>query len=329
MDNNASLVTRDQSSAIKGILMLLIMLGHNHILAPNGGQLFNYLYSFHIYGFFILPFLYNKRRPLDKNLFLNNFIRMWVPYIVFFLFCYFIYHLLLLKNGVDFLEIIYGIIIANEKTIKEITGFGFVWFLPAYFSMSLFMMLFEKTNKINYLIILFVGLLLNFNIYYTRNYIYSSVPFALVQGFYYFTFGFLTKLLLDNVPKIKYIGAIIFLISSVFYWFLDSKDMRYIFPVSAFLFIYSICNFLSRIPFLIEIGKLSFPIYLVHVFVYNFFEQILPNTILFGYIDFLATLIVSILISYLIVKINVIRKLILPNDWNDFKSFFMKWSYSS
>lgn len=318
-----SYLTREQSSAIKGALMLLIMLGHNHILAPIGGELFSYLYNFHIFGFFILPFLYNKKLPLDIKVVVNNFVKNWVPYIVFFIFCYFIYHIIILKSKIDIIEILYGIVSANESTIKDITGFGFLWFLPAYYAMSLFMMLFENKNKYIYILIFTVGFLLNYNLHYTHNYLFSNIPFALIQGFYYLTFGFITKLLLDRIKNIQYIGTFIFCSISILYWFSNIKEIRYIFPISGFLFIYSISNLLSKLSFLIKIGVYSFPIYLVHVIIYNILEQILPNNILYGFIDFLLTLAISMFIAYGMVNINFIRKLILPKDWNDYKSLYI------
>lgn len=300
--------------------MLLIMLGHNHLLAPIGGQLFNYLYNFHIFGFFILPFLYNKKLFWDKKIVINNFVKIWIPYIVFFLFCYFIYHIVILNNNIDIIEIFYGILSANERTIKDISGFSFLWFLPTYYSMTLFMMLFAKTNKYTYILIYLVGLILNYNLNFTYDHIFSTIPFAIFQGFYFFTFGFLTKLLLDKIPNIQYIGLFTFLIISILFWFTSIKDIRYIFPISGFLFIYSFRNLLSKISLLVEIGKQSFPIYLVHVIIYNLLERILPKDILFGYIDFLLTLSISMFIAYWIVNIELIRKLVLPKDWNDYKS---------
>lgn len=51
-------INKEDSNVIKGFLMLLIILGHNHILAPTEGPLFHYLYSFHLVCFlFYLIFI--------------------------------------------------------------------------------------------------------------------------------------------------------------------------------------------------------------------------------------------------------------------------------
>lgn len=63
-------IPQAQSNIIKAISILLIILGHNHILAPQDKNtlLFNFLYSFHVSIFFILPFFYNKTTKLNKKI---------------------------------------------------------------------------------------------------------------------------------------------------------------------------------------------------------------------------------------------------------------------
>lgn len=49
------------SNTLKGILIILIVIGHNSILTKNIDGLFSYLYSFHVMLFFILPWFYKKQ----------------------------------------------------------------------------------------------------------------------------------------------------------------------------------------------------------------------------------------------------------------------------
>ena len=68
------IVSREESNAIKGLLILLIALGHNSILsfAWDGCEPVeayfhrNWLYQFHVYVFFMLPFIYNEQ-PYRKG----------------------------------------------------------------------------------------------------------------------------------------------------------------------------------------------------------------------------------------------------------------------
>lgn len=73
MDNNTpSLISRDASTAIKGLLMLLIVFGHTGMLTTNfvtGDRtiLWHWLYSFHVYVFLILPFIYGYSKKEDVS----------------------------------------------------------------------------------------------------------------------------------------------------------------------------------------------------------------------------------------------------------------------
>ena len=69
-----SLISRDASTAIKGLLMLLIVFGHTGWITTDfatGNRTFfwHWLYSFHVYIFLILPFIYGyckKSHVSDK-----------------------------------------------------------------------------------------------------------------------------------------------------------------------------------------------------------------------------------------------------------------------
>lgn len=323
-DLGSTVLTFDQSSAIKGFLMLLIILGHNHILAPIGGKLFVYIYEFHIYGFFILPFLYDKKSSLDKISVINILIKNWIPYIFFFLICYFIYHIIVLKDSIIIPDILYGLFTSSAETIKKTTGFYYLWFMPAYAAMSIVLLLYNNTNKYVKIIILLLGFGLYINYTFTGSYLFNKIPLAFAQGFYYFTFGFLIKLFLKKIPNIQYIGVLIFIVISILYWNKSIGNVYYLFPISGFLFIFNLKKIFAKVSLLISIGKYSFPIYLLHVIIYNFLEIIFPKTILFGFLDFIVTIAISMFIGYWMLRIDLIRKFIFPKGWDDFKSLFVK-----
>ena len=79
-------IDRNQSETIKGILILLIVFGHNHVLCPNTeiGGMMDYLYLFHIAGFFILPFFYKTNKTISIEHIKSLVVRNYVP---FFLIC--------------------------------------------------------------------------------------------------------------------------------------------------------------------------------------------------------------------------------------------------
>ena len=326
MTKNSTLrnISFDQSNVIKGILILLIILGHNHILVPQSGKLFVYLYNFHIYGFFILPFLYNRTKSFDFQNIINIVIKNWIPYFFFFILCFCLYHFIIIKDGINLNEFIYGLINGSSSVTKSTAGFFFLWFMPAYASMTIIMLLYNNLPSLYKWIIPFIGFVLYFFQDFTQKNLFPLIPFAITQGFYYFCFGFITKLLLENIPKIEFLGALVFVIVTFFYWYTDIGNTYYLFPVSGFLFVYLLSTRLVNFSFLIIIGKYSFPIYLLHIIIYNVLEILTPKSLFFGVIDFVLTLFISLLIGYLMNKVELIRKLILPKDLNDVKSIFVK-----
>jgi fucose 4-O-acetylase-like acetyltransferase len=76
-----------ESDAIKAILILLIILSHNHYIAPEGGLLYRFLYKFHVICFFILPFYYDKKKKFNFRNNINIFIKCYIPYFFFFVLC--------------------------------------------------------------------------------------------------------------------------------------------------------------------------------------------------------------------------------------------------
>lgn len=73
MKDVQSLIAREASTAIKGLLMLLVVFGHTSLLTTDYSTgdktfLWKWLYTFHVYIFFILPFIYGyKHKTCDRK----------------------------------------------------------------------------------------------------------------------------------------------------------------------------------------------------------------------------------------------------------------------
>lgn len=79
---------RERSEALKGFLMLLIILGHNGLLMGTFTGMeklpvYDYLYTFHVYAFLILPFLYGEKKFTWEST-LKTFKKLYIPYTIFF-----------------------------------------------------------------------------------------------------------------------------------------------------------------------------------------------------------------------------------------------------
>ena len=84
-DARQSLIGREESTALKAILILIVILGHNkYLMGVNDMLSFRFLYSFHVYAFFLLPFLYNHHHQPFAVFVRKNIKRFGVPYMVVF-----------------------------------------------------------------------------------------------------------------------------------------------------------------------------------------------------------------------------------------------------
>jgi hypothetical protein len=306
----------EQSNALKGVAILCVILGHNHILAPVSGMLFGWLYSFHLVIFFILPFFYNKSIVLTSKVVKSTFVKNYIPFVLFFILHYCLFVILIEKKGVNFSDIAYALFNGSSRVLKETSGFVFLWFLPAYFSFSLVRMLSSK-NKFIFLGLFMIGMGFSLNWNYSWNVLFVYIPFGLAKGIYYFTFGVITLFLVNKVPYIKYIGAGLFIVLSTLYWLNLMPLNEYLLGISGFLFFMSTVDLWKKIPGVQFIGKYSLGAYLFHVLICNFLERLLPNTLLHGWFVFLMTIFISLLLSWGVMNIEILKKFIFPRNLSE------------
>jgi peptidoglycan/LPS O-acetylase OafA/YrhL len=248
-----------------------------------------------------------------------------MPYLLFFSFSFFLFHLIIKKDGFDIAVFLKGLLSGSQPVLKETTGFYFLWFLPAFFAVTFLRMVFDNVNWLfKVLIILFSVFLHVILSWSAREELFNSIPFALTQGFYYFAFGIIASYLLNYIPHIKYLGAFIFILISIAFFMGHEINIPFLFPIGFVMFSLSVLKLLSTVPYLDKLGQYSLPIYLIHVYLYNGFERLFPYTIIFGIINLIITVILSYFLSTIMLNTSCIRKLMFPRDWNEIKTFYHK-----
>ena len=81
-------IDRDTSSVIKGVLIILIVMGHNKVLCSTDNKGADYLYLFHVICFFILPFFYDTKKEITVKRLCDIVVRNWIPYFWICIACY-------------------------------------------------------------------------------------------------------------------------------------------------------------------------------------------------------------------------------------------------
>lgn len=313
-------LTHRQSDAIKGVLILLIVLGHIHsfnVNTPNG-DMRTYLYSFHVMCFFMLPFFYkHKGEGISWKKVLDIIARSWVPYIWILLLCLVAVYFVRRQFYIGY-ESFLALINGTQTPLSKYFGFVFPWFLPAYCSFSL-LLLAGRRYKVIYWLVTFLSVGTYFFTYNQFFEFKMSMPFAFGLAICYFSFGAIAFELNRVASWIRYVMALLFVSLSICWWLnFNIFPVIYKFlPITFFFLILCLlpiidCNFLR------SIGRNSLGIYLFNVFFANAAYMLLPHSFVYGILSFLICVIAPWAITKVINKIAFLRRLLFPHSLNDF-----------
>ena len=322
---HAKNLSREDSITIKGILIILIVLGHMKPLIPWPSPMFSWLYSFHVACFFILPFFYESPPVINiRQQILKMVVRTGIPFFFTFLLCI-LSHLIIEKRAEEICNISFALMTGSVEYLDRYANAGFLWFLQSYFSMSVFIVLADKYKYLRYAILL-IGLYLwciNIGLmhYYERHCI-LGIPVALK---YYFA-GYICRNLFCKFNILQWISIVLFTLFTV----LKLSDYTAIIPtkisffalMGAFVILLKISPFVKN-PIFTLFGKHSLTVYLLHLFVYTLLLMLSPIQGFWGgLILFIATLSISLMLSLLIGHIQWLRKLYTPRNLKEFINFY-------
>lgn len=265
----------------------------------------------------------------------KNFIKLYVPYFWFTLFSTFVFFIL--GNHVDLKNSLWAFFMGAKHLLGDYCGFQFLWFLPAMFIVMVVRSLWFNGNKIIKLIILLCSSILWLS-YITglinENSIRELVPFAIIQGGKFCIYGILSRWMINSINIVSQnkrrwaIGlfwiSFILLISLYLLGVFNiiylpkfySRLMLLIMPVLFTNILYYLVD-LIKSRFLMIIGKYSLQIYLTHIYIYNLLllgikTVGIPLSFGTGLIVLIFTILLSLMISYLLVRIGFIRKILFP-----------------
>lgn len=353
-----SLISREASLAIKGLLIFLIILGHNSFFSSESRIGMVFLYTFHIQAFFILPFLYPHKKVSVIRL-RNYIIRFYYPFVIFFLFLSLLNHIgntwgIIPENTFSgnigtvnkWKEFLLTIITGNGYCIDYFTGFQFLWFLPVMFSMVILKDIYydKRANyMLRYFMVLFgcifflIYFIFGFRTPFDKNIIYllkEYSPFAITYALGAFFMGVISLRVIKMekyrsanivIPALFVSGAILCFVSQH-----DGKvpiddEIRWILllvmPFLFFFIIYQLRDYLSKITLLKDIGKYSFPIYIIHPFLLKVFFMIVYPLWGANWLIVIVSQVIITAISYYIALIiynnHYLKAIMFPSNWNE------------
>lgn len=317
---NSVYLSREPSDSIKGILIILIVLCHNHVLAPNNGVhgLMGYFYLFHVACFFVLPFFYDSQVELSWKRVQTILVRTWVPYLWTCIMCWLVLSVFTRQFAFGW-EHICAFMQGTQSPIRKCFGFVFPWFLPTFCSFSIMLMC-AKTWKWLYWTF-FVLSLGTWAMTWPQFYQFkNTVPLGFGLALSYFGSGVIAFFANKWSRWSKYVGTALFVVLSLGYWFNWHLGYAYsLFPVSFFLLLLCIVPYMNW-RWLRVLGQNSLGIYLMNMFVGNICYILLPRTIPFGIIGFLCALLVPLAVTVYVNRVERLRKIVFPRHWEEFKA---------
>lgn len=339
------------TTVVKGIYILLVVLGHNVITQEISPEISKFLYDFHVFGFFFLPFLFTAKKLSKENI-VTYAIRYLVPYIIFCM-LFMIVANIFTRNTINESSIssfIISIFTGSAHLLKKTVGIQLLWFLPSLFSLIIIRMMYESCPSIGKRILFGLMAILHFTIGLLPSYVTEYLPLGFGPVSFVLVLGFMLEYLNRTafLKKSTIILAVISwpILSYIAYYEnshinLGTMRLPSIFNlrmmivhdgiiISSFVFIVRISSLLCKSEFLNLTGKYSLEIYLTHTLIFYFLynlikniELIFPGNIIITpeikvLITYSLTVALALAVSHIINRYKIIRKSLLPRNKDEF-----------
>ena len=322
MNINQSLISKRDSTLVKGLLILLIILGHNSILMQER-SVFDYLYHFHVYIFLLLPFLYNVPEFTSERV-KKDFVHIYKPYTIMFIVVLMI-NIFALNGKVNVTGVIYSYISGNEQMIKKNIGASFLWFMPTMYSLLLLRnWLMEKPAKILWscLFVSFLSFLATRVFWFCTVYDFPYIILGGTVSLVYFFMAVSSRYVYEKYHGKRFFDTIsctLFILTTIIS-FTSPNGYLYniitwgILPVSALYTFIAIARLFKKDNTFTKcihwLGKESLPIYLFHVVIYNAILLViqkvqLAENLLTGIISYVVTIVITIILIFLCKKSKI------------------------
>jgi fucose 4-O-acetylase-like acetyltransferase len=343
----------DAFDAVKGLLILLIVLGHltpmQHV--PGFGWVFPVLYRFHVVSFLLLPFLLGRAKWQARWL-ADRAVRYLVPYAIWVSATAVVFGLTV-GAGVAPAELVrrtaWGLLTGYALDLKAATGFQLYWFLPALFTVTLLRAVLMKVPQRWLPVVVLAAWTLHGTVALWLG-VWSHAPLGLAVAVYVLPMGVTAAWLWPFArrwPWIVACAAVALAITTrwmglytnvgvlgVFGWRNPAQMLiTDIDAIASFLAIVAAAPVLGRIPGLPALGRLSLGVYLCHS---AFLQSVLltglhagrqpfgQDAAVFAVIGMVVALVGGIL-SARLMQLNRVQPWVLPrglSDWTATRRWF-------
>jgi fucose 4-O-acetylase-like acetyltransferase len=350
----------DAIDETKGVLIFLIVLGHNTILMGEFDSLRVFLYNWHVFGFFLLTFLLPFRAEAPGFLG-TRFFRYAVPYLLFYTAAWFMH---LAVNGAwrDPVAAVGSYLLAgatgSADLLDEAASARLFWFLPALMGLVLIRWALDRmAPSVRWLAPAIA--LLGFT---TAGYISDDIGKYIPLGLPIALYVLLPGMLFAKAVQSAFNGAarrqatalaIALIVLAVMVWAADMNRTRLVLAQFAFYNLSSpialvnhallaisataavvlVLTLLPRMGWLRQLGRLSLMIYLSHQFLYVPLRMVAgrafpawldSHPVAVGTAVMVVTFGGAAAFALVVDRIEFLRRLLSPRDWSDWSGNFRR-----
>ena len=327
-----SLLDRESSNFIKGVLITFVIIGHNVFITSLNDKIWVLVNLFNVSNFFIIVFTYGCRENVSIYEYIKKISFKILPYYIATFFTYAVlYKLYSLSSEFESLTLelkdyIFAFFLGGGR-LKDTTGFLLLWFFPSFYY---FLIL--KYFVMNRRCYILLGLSFFIFIYQYVRYGYFCYldSNAITSSFYFLPFAIVTNLILR-----KFNSNILFMISLLLYLamfvgilLIDLEYLYFLVPMLVFIILFRISKIYTLLKssigvFFIFIGKNSMFMYISHsLFFYLIYFLYFKNCNISVYAKAIITFVCVVVISSMFaVCFNMINKVI----HNISIAFFNRW----
>ena len=339
-----------QINMLKGVFIFLIVVGHNPIISSSVSGLHSSLYNFHVQAFFILPFLF-PTKCLSLRWLLDRAVRYLVPYITWVSIAAILYCVVGLYVGDDLswgVKLIKGVAIGSAPALKAACGLQLYWFLPALMVLTVLRSALSQASKgfylgwviFTFLVLMLIGRVDAVLVYWQ---VWSCLTVVALWPICLLAVK-LHQIMLSKSAWISlmfgasglaialsFIGTSEYSVNVAALKFITILEPlafigQVMAPVASFIVVVGLTRVFRKSWVLEMLGKNSLLIYLSHTLFFYFFVAV--HHVLLGEIEMslrlgvcflLLTLGASLLLAFIITRVEPLRRFFMPRSWNDLK----------
>ncbi len=347
----------DAIDVVKGVLILVVIAGHNEGLMQHALWLRQLFYYFNTQCFFLLSSLLD-RKPFSMQLLRDRACRYLVPFVSFLVIAWAAF-VALRGGGQSFgmaaAHLLQAVVTGSEPAIHTAVGMRYLWFLPALFSLVVIKAAAIRWPTLGWWLLGTAWCLIVAAVYVPAT-VVAAAPCNALTGLFFFGLGEVFRRTDQAVARLPAImpAAVAGGLTAGLAWVIVRQPLGWVaganirsyeitnWPTWAAALVFP-CVILATLlataqawplrRLLALCGRYSLPVYLTHMLLYRMltlcwfgkkFDDLatVGSALRTGVVIYVLTVAGSLAISIGIWSLPRLRRLLFPRDWSDWRLAF-------